>query len=519
MGPNSGGGKRNKDNNNPAIGGARNRFSKWKPPTKDLKDKFSKQHDKRVNEHEVATISDKKPQVSVGSISSVKPSGQKVGQQTSMTSTGEMITIHANVVNELLRIFQVETPPPPSNLSLPKAPLPAKPTASAPEKEVMVHHLSSKPAPIATSKAGSVPAKTQSDALENRQLRTILTKYGFDMTDTSDVLKDAGVTQEENFLVMQTLAKLSHQRISSPTLPSTQKTESSVDLSLNEDLMGELEVLSSIYMEHVTYRGCVLGGQPSCIVDVNMPLEADILPSASKPPASRGAKRDEQQYVQVRVFIPAVTAYPRATSLLYGWILPSDFESDKQLSGKGGKSSTKSAGTTALLPSSVARELSIQAMAHIHAYQMQCEAPAVFEFLQHIRENLSSALSAHYLAHPSNIVGTSVESKETPGLSENKNTSHKKAPKGNNAKPAVVELPAPEATGPPPMPPRPTTTFMQSIEYRTALSSAFSASLVGDAARAKAHAELEYLLPKVINSQKKTEFAFENSFYGKYTQP
>jgi len=194
MGPNSGGGKRNKDNNNPAIGGARNRFSKWKPPTKDLKDKFSKQHDKRMNEHEVAATSDKKPQTTVGSISSVKPSGQKVGQQPLLTSTGEMINIHASVVNELLRIFQVETPSPPSNLSLPKDTSLAKPTASAPEKEVMVHHLSSKPAPIATRKAVSVPAKTQSDALENRQLRTILTKYGFDMTDTSDVLKDAGVT-------------------------------------------------------------------------------------------------------------------------------------------------------------------------------------------------------------------------------------------------------------------------------------------------------------------------------------
>ena len=499
MGPNSGGGKRNKDNNNPAIGGARNRFSKWKPPTKDLKDKFSKQHDKRVNEHEVvAPSNNNKPQSAVSIAGSVKASGQKLGQQPLLTSTGEMITIHANVVNELLRIFQVETPAQPSHLSLLKEPLLVKPTSSAPpEKEIMVHHLSSKPTPVATIKSVAAPAKIQSDALETRQVRNLLTKYGFDTADTSDLLKSTSATQEENFLVMQTLAKLSQQPSFNSTLHSSQKNEPPVDLSLNEDLMGELEVLSSIYMEHVTYRGCVLGGLPSCIVDVSIPLEADILQSADKQPASRGVKRDEQQYVRVRVFIPAVAAYPRATSLLFGWILPSDFDSDKPTSGKGGKPSVTT-GTTALLPNTVAREMSIQAMAHIHAYQIQCEAPAVFEFLQHIRENLAPALAAHYLAHPSNIVGTSIEAKEAPGLSENKNASHKKTSKGAN-KPAVVELPAPEVTGPPPMPPRPTTTFMQSIEYRTALSSAFSASLVGDAARAKAHAELEYLLPKVIS--------------------
>lgn len=498
MGPNSGGGKRNKDNNNPAIGGARNRFSKWKPPTKDLKDKFSKQHDKRVNEHEVvAPSNNNKPQSTVSIAGSVKASGQKLGQQPLLTSTGEMITIHANVVNELLRIFQVETPAQPSHLSLPKEPSSAKQASVPPEKEIMVHHLSSKPTPVAPIKAVATPAKTQSDALETRQVHNLLTKYGFDTADTSDLLKSTSATQEENYLVMQTLAKLSQQPSFNPTLHSSQKNEPPVDLSLNEDLMGELEVLSSIYMEHVTYRGCVLGGLPSCIVDVSIPLEADILQSASKQHASRGAKRDEQHYVRVRVFIPAVAAYPRATSLLLGWILPSDFDSDKPTSGKGGKPNVTT-GTTALLPANVARELSMQAMAHIHAYQIQCEAPAVFEFLQHIRENLAPTLAAYYLAHPSNIVGTSIEVKETPGLSENKNASHNKAPKGGNTKPAVVELPAPEVTGPPPMPPRPTTTYMQSIEYRTALSSAFSASLVGDAARAKAHAELEYLLPKVL---------------------
>lgn len=501
MGPNSGGGKRNKDNNNPAIGGARNRFSKWKPPTKDLKDKFSKQHDKRVTEHEAAATTDKKLQPTAGGISNVKLAGQKVGQQPLLAVGGEMISIHANVVGELLRIFQVEAPPTPSVISVPRESASSK-ASSVPEKEVMVHHLSSKPlpTPAVAGKAVSLSAssKGDNDALGNRQLRSLLTKYGFEMTDISDVLQDIGpATQEENLLVVKMLAKLSQQPFHTQPSSST-KVEVQVDLSVNEDLMGELEVLSSIYMEHVTYRGCLLGGQACCVVDVSIPLECDITPPAEKKPAPKNKKAIEAHYVQVRVFIPAVSVYPCATSLIYGWILPSDFVPDNSSSSKQVKSAVK-LGTSALLPTSVVRQLSIQAMAHIHAYQMQCEAPAVFEFLQHIRENLSSALSAHYLAHPSNVVGAPVDPIEAPGLSGHKNPHHKKATHGSSAKPAVVELPPPEVVGPPPMPPRPTTNFMQGIEYRTALSGAFSASLVGEAARARAHAELEFLLPKARN--------------------
>jgi hypothetical protein len=47
------------------------------------------------------------------------------------------------------------------------------------------------------------------------------------------------------------------------------------------------------------------------------------------------------------------------------------------------------------------------------------------------------------------------------------------------------------------MPPKPMTQHMQSMEYRSALSAAFSAGLVGAAARAKVHADLEFVLPKV----------------------
>lgn len=491
MGPNSGGGKKNKDNNNPAIGGARNRFSKWKPPTKDLKDKFSKQHDKRVTEHEISDTTSSKPSSKDNGGSKSKQS-DKASQQTAMGGSGEMLTIHASVVGELLRIFQVETTPVTSNISLSvdkKAVNEASQAASATPvvKEVMVHHLSSKPKTAEFQSGG--------DSLEARQLRTMLTNYGFELDEVAAVLRSFASTKDESSTVLHALSKVAKKELA-PGQKSTQEVNA-YDLSSNEELMGELEVLSSIYMEHVSYRSCALLGNAGCIVDVSIPLEEDLVRQVFQ--QSAAGKKATSHHVQVRVFIPSVSTYPRPASLLYGWILPSDFDNSKSAASTGKGKISSAPSTTSLLPVAVARQLSVQAMSHIHAYQFQFEAPAVFEFLQNIRENLAAALAAHYIAHPTNIVGAPMEPKSLPADATGKAKNDKKGAKGGSAhKTTPVELPpAPEVFGPPPMPPRPTTSFMQTLEYRTALSGAFSASLVGEAARARAHAELEFILPKV----------------------
>lgn len=486
MGPNSGGGKKNKDNNNPAIGGARNRFSKWKPPTKDLKDKFSKQHEKRAVEHEATASTVNAKQASHLAVGNKgRQSGEKGSQPTALATSGEMLAIHATVVNELLRIFQVEAAPVQGNITVSRE---KAPPSGVSEKEVMVHHLSSKPPPPPPAKSGK-PSSDGADTLQARQQRSRLINYGFELDEITSAIQNASATSDENALVLQALAAVSKQNRPASGTGNSQSLHLA-DLSFNEDLMSELEVLSSIYMEHVCYRSVALNGHVACIIDVCIPLEEDLLKSALKQQKPAG-KAAGQEVVHVRVFIPVVSTYPRAASLMYGWILPSDFESEVGAVKSAGKTAPS---TTALLPTSIARQLSLQAMSHIHAYQFQFETPAVFEFLQHIRENLAPALGAHYAAHPTNVVGAPAETKSAQGLSENKNKQNNKK---NTASKAPVELPTPEVVGPPPMPPRPTTSIMQTIEYRTALSGAFSASLVGEAARAKAHAELEFILPKV----------------------
>jgi hypothetical protein len=258
-------------------------------------------------------------------------------------------------------------------------------------------------------------------------------------------------------------------------------------LSANEELFSELDILSSIYMENVTYRSAVLLGKKCALIDLHVPVENDILSSIGAQTSAQAVSPS----VHVRMIISDVSTYPSMAAPLYGWVIPHSPSAASSTHGG------QACGSTPLLPAHLARELSMSAMSHIRGYQMQFEAPAAFEFIQHIRDRLPAALSSVSVQVPAVDSAAAVAS-TGPGIiaSLPGGKSGGAAPSAPK-KAAVVELSQEAPEGPPPMPPKPMTQHMQSVEYRSALGAAFSAGLVGAAARARVHAELAFVLPKV----------------------
>lgn len=497
MGPNSGGGKRNKDNNNPASGCARNRFSKWRPPTANLKDKFSKQQESRVQGQDIRntnTGSQAAPK-SKGSIE-VHKGPTKGDRPTSLSIGGELLTFSNTVLLELLRIFGIES-------------MPAAQTPKIANVEIVKAPTAINVAPIKTESATSAavpsrpaavpPLNRPEDSLERRRCRTFLRDLGFEVDEVSLCLNGCGELAErkdelsELELLLHILMQVTNPTKKSPSDQCVDIAPEDLDISSNEDLMSEIEVLSSIYGENVTYRAVSLCGKPCCIVDIRVPIEEEIVGNSQVFGKAVSASSSPQPtlLMNVRLFITDMKAYPAADALVYGWVLPNEpSNTDLRHKAKGNNKNGKQEPVSVWLPTSAARQLSLGAMRHIHAYQTQSEAPAAFEFIQHIRENMAPVLSA--LPASAFVINPEVFPMKTASLG----TAGAGRPKAPEPEP-VKELAATEVLGPPPMPPRPSTQFMQSIEYRTALSAAFSASLVGEAARARAHAELEFILPKV----------------------
>lgn len=489
MGPNSGGGKRNKDNNNPSSC-TRNRFSKWRPPTDNIKDKFNKQQENRASGQDERK-GDKAQVVSKskGSIE-VHKSSEKGDKPVAISAVGELLTISAGVLNDLLRIFGVDTAPPKASTATKTEESDTPASKSTPAKVVSLQPAAApKPAP-----AVAHTTRPQEDSLERRRSRSILSNYGFEVNEISlclDTCRDIAERKDELAeleLLLSMLMQLSN-KTSTTTAVRTQLSPEDLDISSNEDLMAEIEVLSSIYGENVTYRAVALRCKPCCVVDIRVPIEDELVGRPhvfGKAVAASAAQ--PALLLNVRLFISDLKAYPSAAAPVYGWVLPHESTEAGRSAGKNSKQNN-----TAWLPTSAARQLSVGAMKHIHAYQAQTESPAAFEFIQHIREHVAGVMAA--------LPAASVASPSASDVSSGKTASLGTAGGGRPKAPVVVkEEVVTEVVGPPPMPPRPTTQFMQSIEYRSALSAAFSASLVGEAARARARAELEYILPKVTFS-------------------
>ena len=304
MGPNSGGGRKNKDNNNPQ-GAARARFSKWRPPTKNLKEKFSKQHETRaIQEHEVKKNPDGEhgskvnagggKSVAKGKDKNVRSTEKSAKNQTAVPS-GEFITITEEIVSELLRIFNVEQTKTmvkscdsaPLSTSAAKIAIPA-PTQPA----KLVHFLSSTTTAAVTvasnsstnGATGTNPGRADTGvpaaaaiAVDQSKVAA-LKRFGFTVEEMTSVLSNPAVTHSkagDKVKYSETEALLGHlMHVSGHTIPSPNTTTTSNNstsgvneyiLSNNEELMTEIEVLSSIYVCNVTHKCVVLFGRPCCV--------------------------------------------------------------------------------------------------------------------------------------------------------------------------------------------------------------------------------------------------------------
>lgn len=434
-----------------------------------------------------------------GSIS--VPNATSSGKRSSGTTgqgqgVGELVSIPPAVLQQLLSIFEPEQKTEAANVPNKAGPANAEEAVSnrgrivvcdttVPPVETLVHHLSdTKPRSELKATAGDQPSGR--DAPERRKARNILSYYGFEATEVSDLLSGWSELparfSELELLLSALLAQCGSGKLAPLSAPT--KDREAVDLSLNGELLCELDILSSIYGQNVVYRSEQLLGTACCVIDVSVPVEGDVLPSAL---AGGG-----DHYLHMKLFISNVESYPAASAPLYGWVVPPSSSGPADRDGL--------PGTTPVLSVAAARQLSQSAMAHIRSYQAQSEAPAAFEFIQHVRDGLASALAAHP-AKTSVDVDTSAPGGAATSASDKVGgvTSIPSAGGGANRKTAVaVELPRDAAVeGPPPMPPKPMTNHMQGTEYRTALGAALSAGLIGAAARAKAHSELEFVLPKV----------------------
>jgi hypothetical protein len=499
MGPNSRGGARNKDNNNPSVC-ARNRFSNWKPPTKNQKDKFVKQHESRnvkaelIKHDEALDRRTDTGGAKSGGISVVNTQAGKGNKGGALTQTaGELVTFAPAMLEQLAALFEFEhkeTLQPgetrQSEVKSNRGKIVVLDT-TVPPVDTLIHHLSdTKKQPGLKVVSNHQPSGR--DALERRKVTNILTHYGFENAEITRLLSywdDVPAKFRELEALLAALVSLTGDASVRPL--SAEKCKDIADLSSNGELLSELDILSSIYGHNVVYRSEQLLGLPSCVIDISVPVEHDMLRGV----AGLAVQVSDEHFVQIRLFVSNVDTYPSEASPLYGWVLPCSptSSSDPQ----------ELPGTTPLLSPAAARQLSLSAMAHIRGYQAQFQAPASFEFIQHVRDGLGPALSLSAATQSSAAGGASASaSGVAPGVKGCVTAFAGSGAPVSKAKVGGVELPAGDAVeGPPPMPPRPMTTFMQGAEYRTALGAALSTGLVGAAARAKAHAELEYILPKV----------------------
>ncbi|KAJ1414289.1 hypothetical protein B484DRAFT_166244 [Ochromonadaceae sp. CCMP2298] len=307
--------------------------------------------------------------------------------------------------------------------------------------------------------------------------------------------------------------------------------EAPPDAGENSELMGELEVLTSIYPGRVSWAGVWLFGRAAVVVEVEVGVEAEVKKFCGGGGGGGGGGDDN---LHLRLIVFNLPSYPAPSAPLYGWVTPSP---------TGGR----------LLPQSASRGVSLAAMAHIQAYQMQNEAPAIFDFVQSVTGGLLPILrtttnSNNNSNNSSNNNSNNNTSRGAPpppaltlppppkgkgtgngagagagtGAGGRKNApptpptppsnlhlhdlgsqysaqdrQHREAVKASMvaAKDPVVVVVEEEILAPPPLPPRPKTNLMEGREYRAALSNALSKGLKGAGARRQAREDLEFVLP------------------------
>lgn len=482
--PNAGGGRHNKSSRGPT----RARFSNWKPPSKNVRDKFSTRRRPGSNDQKRADIGRpvESPQLRI--ISKTEPEHRDVF---------EHVAIPESVLRKLFSIFGFDRSNG-KNLALHK-------TQSASITSSDSVSVQVAPPPFELSKPVKRHPELSNIDMTAQHRHDLYRIRGFDSEEIfacTDALKSSNVDDNEFFATLLFTA-MQHKVPSRSGVSSHEQVQESI--LFNKDMMEEVEVLEAIYNTSATSSNdvvpslqcqhLVLFGGTACM---RIDLKCIVDYSCNK-----------QVRTHLVIFIVRADVYPAEGSMLYAWLLPHTEQCDMiTKSWSIQKSSTgivSEAGVIESLPINLCRKLSLRIMRDVQAQLRANQLPAIFDLVQMFSESIASCAE---LTAPAPSVGASSSG---PSCPDQKKAGAAKPPKvkttgesKGNDKSAVSstsdkaddDSSIPEKKTPPPLV-KPLTNHMACPEYRQAFNGALMAGLSGAAARAHAREALEYVLPTV----------------------
>ena len=480
MGPNSGGGKRNKKGNANANVAARARFSKV--PKQLMENIKKKEIDRELRKHVDSKQSINKG--SGGSSSTIRdiPLDKKTVEQKGLAK----LSITSTLVSKLLVLFGGPRPEEKApTVRAPQTPVFSATTqGSTPKTEkkfsdVPLKKKDDMPFSLSVAPVSQLGKKLNVPPPRGQTLQAIFSKYGFTTTEIKTIVKNEKCSSDNEQFLALLIAGREH------SFPTPAEVSQSAPLSQNVDLNCEIEVLTSIYGSDVFHEHFqAFGFLPCCRISVLIDIN-DV-------------------NFEIRMFISNSNHYPNRNSKLYGWLIdPLAI------------SLSKTAGVThtTCLSADSMRQVSLEAMEKIQYHHVQVEAPVAFDFVQSLNETVPDYMTMLEVGTtpvttkrngPSSSLKKSGASAKLPPskdscsttkggekkvavasakkavVSQSNGQKNTKCKKQNQEKAAIIEDPFPKR---PKLPPMPVTFLIKSPEYRTAYAAGLGKGLSRTAAQ------------------------------------
>jgi hypothetical protein len=481
--PNAGGGRHNQSKPQCA---ARARFSNWKPPSKNLKEKFKKQRE--VKE---APVKNNRPSYFNDALQKViVPVPEKIAENKIYGT----ISFAPEVAQRFMDACQLEF----SHGGGIDVHVPKKLEKNDDKQENLfvddyVKEIVNKEASVYVSKQNIIINQTP------RESDIKLLKYFQQFSINDDILisllnyiPSTFYPTCDELLFLLSLRLTSWNSTVDTSIVMTQLLEPqklkinrviAFTINDNSDLLSEIEALNSIYCEdgnqiEVKVTDMFQSNVPIVQLDIHLTLR-DI---NNLPPF----------YIHFRLFIYKADIYPNRGSLLLGWILSSPPPIPKNSSHS--------------IDTDQYREVCIHAMQDIHKHHFNFESPVVYDFIEYVRSNLLtdySSISAPPLTCSSISLPASSSSKQahidTKAIKSNKSNINDLSTSSplinNNSVSSAVKVDSSldekviatvQRCADIPLPlSRPTTRHKECSEYRNALLEAINSGLKGKEAKAK----------------------------------
>ena len=471
--PNARGGRNNKTKHT----ATRARFSNWKPPSKNIRDRLTSvrgQRDSRISKDARHTDEKNSPR----GTPAVTPNPENIGAL-------EEIVIPDIILRELCALFQLELTDR-GNVSLHKR-NPTNQTQFAPETSNRAPMVAGgmEKLPFQLSKSTTRVAPTSEAELQMQRLHTHYTTMGFLSEEIFSCAESLKQYKDENEVFLRLLLTAAQHDMSSWQADVARPPGLAESMLYNEELMMELEVLESMYSysdptmsaddssafppslrcEHMV----LFGGLPCTRIEVH-------LPHHTATPAGPGP---DTYSVRLVLFITRADVYPAEGSMVYGWLVsPGDGD------GADSAPSQEMRDQHAAL----SRDVSLRVMTSIQEQLATHRSIVCFDFIQGICEGLVSwthtAAAATMMEAPKKHSDRDrpPHDKAKSGLEKGGKKKSSGAPSGQSTDPVSGECV--DRVVPRPLV-QPLTNHRQSPEYREALNAALNSGLQGAQARAQ----------------------------------